>query len=499
MRRTVLFLLLTVVMLPVIGQDFIGQEVTFSRNCRPRLDRIDLFRHTQRRVSATNITEGDTIGNPLIGERHQLVVLAAFADKGFRGDSLQTIRHWNNTLNTKNLSDNQLYGSLHDYFYDQSYGQLDLSFDLFYAQVDSMKKYRSTQYDDENSKYLVQDIVEIIKDSINDWGQYDWDNDGKVDQLLILYAGKGMNDGGGNMSIWPHQWWMSEHDSCESIPVTTGFKTYLIDAYCAVQELSGKGDYGTFGTLCHEYSHCFGLPDLYDGSMSYLGSWDLMDEGNFNGSGFHPCGYSAFERTYLGWLNPVELNNDTVVDGMKALSDASVSYLIRNDGWADEYYLVENRQMKGWDESLPGSGIVVCHVDYDDYIFHNGSVNNKNRQLYTIIPANGLTYTSKANMKYWAYPYADNDSLTNTSAPAAELNKSNRDGSLLMSKPLTEMTVVNGLASFRFANLLKDYTLVPPIRLEGKGEWFTIDGRLLPGKPVVHGLYIHEGRVVLVK
>jgi hypothetical protein len=102
-------------------------------------------------------------------------------------------------------------------------------------------------------------------------------------------------------------------------------------------------------------------------------------------------------------------------------------------------------------------------------------------------------------MKYWAYPYADNDSLTNTSAPAAELNKSNRDGSLLMSKPLTEMTVVNGLASFRFANLLKDYTLVPPIRLEGKGEWFTIDGRLLPGKPVEHGLYIHDGRVVLVK
>jgi hypothetical protein len=233
--------------------------------------------------------------------------------------------------------------------------------------------------------------------------------------------------------------------------------------------------------------------------MSYLGSWDLMDEGNYNGSGFHPCGYSAFERTYLGWLNPVELNNDTVVDGMKALSDASVSYLIRNDGWADEYYLVENRQMKGWDESLPGSGIVVCHVDYDDYIFHNGSVNNKNRQLYTIIPANGLTYTSKANMKYWAYPYADNDSLTNTSAPAAELNKSNRDGSLLMSKPLTEMTVVNGLASFRFVNLLKDYTLVPAISSDGNGEWFTIDGCLLPGKPVVHGLYIHEGRVVLVK
>lgn len=482
MRRTVLFLLLTLVMFPAIGQ-----EVLRTRNCRPKLEQIDLSKHVQRRASAKNGT--DTVFNPLIGERRQLVVLVEFADKGFKGDSLQTLRQWDKILNTRNLSDSLLFGSLHDYFYDQSYCQLSLSFDLLYAVVDSMIKYRSTNIDDENSKYLVQDVVRIIDNNVNDWGLYDWDNDSKVDQLLIIYAGKGMNDGGGKMSIWPHQWWMSEHEDCEPIPVTTGLKTYLVDSYCTVAELSGNDDYGSFGTLCHEYSHCFGLPDFYDGSTKYVGSWDLMDYGNLNGDGFHPCGYSAFERAFMGWLTPVELDKDTVITGMQALSDVPISYLIRNDGWADEYYLLENRQLRGWDETLPGSGIVVFHVDYDEDIFAMDGVNTPKKQRYMIIPANDTTYTTKKYIKGWAYPHNGNNSLTNTSKPAAELNNLNVDGSLLMSKPITEMSVTEGIASFRFQNLM---TFVPYFLEQRKNVgdgWYSIDGRL----------YIYQGKVVLVR
>ena len=492
MRRTVVFLLLTLVMFPAIGQ-----EVLRTRNCRPKLEQIDLSKHIQRRASAKNRT--DTVVNPLIGERRQLVVLAEFADKGFKGDSLQTLQQWDKILNTKNLNDTLFFGSLHDYFYDQSYGQFNVSFDLFYVAVDSVKKYRSTNDDDENSKYLVQDIVSVIDDNVNDWEMYDWNNDGKVDQLLIIYAGKGMNDGGGKMSIWPHQWWMSEHEDCNPIPVTTGLKTYLVDSYCAVAELSGRGDYGSFGTLCHEFSHCFGLPDFYNGSTQFVGSWDLMDYGNFNGNGFHPCGYSAFERAFMGWITPVELDNDTVITGFQALSDAPMSYLIRNDGWADEYYLVENRQMKGWDELLPDSGIVVFHVDYDEDIFHYGMPNEKTRKRYTIFPANNKTYFSKENIKGWAYPNNGNNSLTNTSEPAAELNNLNSDGTLFMNKPITEMAVVSGVAQFKFCYPLVDG--IGSVKLESvsEGPWFSIQGDPLPGVPERQGLYIREGKLVLVR
>lgn len=481
-------------MLPVIGQ-----EVLRTRNCRPQMERIDFSKHAQRRESAPNRVAGDTVDNPFKGERRQLVVLAKYADKGFKGDSLQTLEQWDKILNAKNLSDTKLYGSLHDYFYDQSYGQLDLSFDLFYVGVDSMKKYRSTAIDDANSKYLVQDVVSIIKNRVNDWGVYDWNNDNEVDQLLIIFAGKGQNAGGNSMTIWPHQWWMSEHEDCEPIPVTTGLRTYLVDSYCAVAELSMKSDYGSFGTLCHEYSHCFGLPDFYNGSTGYVGSWDLMDDGIYNGGGFHPCGYSAFERAFMGWLTPLELTKDTVIEGMQALSDEPISYLVRNEGCTDEYYLVENRQKRGWDETLPGSGIVVFHLDYDEEIFLMGDVNTDKKQRYMIIPANDTIYAVSKYMKGWAYPHNGNNCLTNTSKPAAELNNTNVDCSLLMSKPIIGMTVTEGVASFSYSNLITGVPYIPEQRLNKGDRWFTIDGRPLSGRPAVHGLYIHQGKVELVR
>lgn len=483
MRRTVLFLLLILFVLPVIGR-----ESKITRSCRPGLEKIDLSKHTQRRASAPRRIDGDSVVNPYTGDRRQLTVLAKFADQGFLGDSLQTLEQWGKILNAKNLKDTLLYGSLHDYFYDQSYGQLNLEFDLMYVTVDSMMKYHSTAYADENSKYLIQDIVEILKDSI-DWAPYDWDGDSYVDQLLVIFAGMGQNDGGSGNTIWAHQWWMSEYTFGEAITINSGGQDYIIDAHCCVPELSGRNDYGSFGTLCHEYSHCFGLPDFY-GDKSYLGNWDLMDHGNYNGDGFHPCGYSAYERTYMGWLTPLELVGDTAITGMMALSDTPITYLIRNEGWADEYYLVENRQKKGWDETLPDSGIVVCHVDYDEDVFMWGRVNSSKKLGYVIFAANNEPYASDYYMKGWAYPYDTNNSLTNTSKPAAKLNNLNSDGSLLMSKPVTEMAVTEGVASFSIKNDLK--TGVPYImqqRQRKDDTWYRIDSRL----------YIHQGKVVLIR
>jgi hypothetical protein len=66
---------------------------------------------------------------------------------------------------------------------------------------------------------------------------------------------------------------------------------------------------------------------------------------------------------------------------------------------------------------------------------------------YHIIPANNKQ-EYRNNEANWAYPYLENNALTNTSTPAAELWNENTDGSKLMNKPLTNMSVTNGLASF---------------------------------------------------
>ena len=431
-----------------------AQDMTVRTGCRrgtPRPEGLVMRR------GAPDSQPKQVGGDFYHGERRQLTVLVAFNDRSFKDDEAATLEQWNKIFNVENLSEAPFYGSVHDYFLAQSYGDFSIVFDLLYVKVSGdAEKYASTASDDENSQYLVQDIVDVLNNRNDiDWSLYDWNGDGFVNQLLIVYAGQGMNDSYGPDLIWPHQWWMSEHLKdrqqgayCDPIPVTYDGKEYKVDCYCALAELTRSNDYGSFGTICHEYTHCFGFPDFYYGSKKYVAAWDLMDSGNYNGDGYCPAGYSAHERWLMGWLMPEELNAATTITNLPALIDEGRAYLIRNDGYENEYYLVENRQALGWDASLPGSGIMVFHIDYDPNIWSSANVapNSSSRQRYVLFHAND-DYLSSG----WAYPYQANDSLTNLSQPAATLWHDNLDGTRLMNKSLLDMTVEDGLASFRFA------------------------------------------------
>ncbi len=396
-----------------------------------------------------------------IGNRRQLVVLAEFKNRAFKGNEAATIEQWDKIFNAENFTEAPFVGSVHDYFDAQSYGQFNVTFDLHYvALADSLKKYRSRENDDELSQYLVDDVVDTLQNRAIDWSPYDWDGDGYIDQIVIVYAGKGSSYGGlggGYDAIWPHQWWLSKHLDQKTgwyrsyRTVSSGGQEYKVDCYCALQELYTDGSYGTFGTICHEYSHCFGLPDFYyNGSIQVVSEWDLMDNGNYNGGGYRPCGYSAHERMLMGWLTPIKVTDDIVVSGMPALSDEPQAYILHNDAHEDEYYMVENRQQRGWDTSLPGSGIVIFHVDYNKEIWEGTDewANNDNIKRYSIFPANNKTSTYSTAIAGWAYPNGDNNELTNTSSPAATLNHLNTDSTKFMSKPITGMMVTDGLASF---------------------------------------------------
>ena len=393
------------------------------------------------------------------GEKHQLVIFASFEDNPFLGDSATTIALWDKILNTKHLNEPPFVGSIHDYFYDQSYGQFSLTFDLQFVRVGNRSRYKSTELDDENSQYLVQDVINSLKQRDIEWNLYDWNGDGYVNQLLIIYAGQGSKYGGLGPSydaIWPHQWWLSQHlkDRQQNIycsPDTVQYlsKNYILDAYCAVQEISPDSTYGTFGTLCHEFTHCFGFPDFYySGYNKTPHKWELMDYGNYCEEGFRPVGFSSHERWLMGWLTPIELTSATTVTDMPALSDQPVAYLIRNDNYPNEFYLLENRQKKGWDAELPGNGLLVFHIDYDPSVWLSGFGNTDNEQHYMIIPANNKT--SRSGCNGWAYPYENNDELTDSSLPPATLWHANLSEKKLMSKPVTNITVNDSLVSFSF-------------------------------------------------
>ena len=460
------------------------------------------------RRGAASGQKKQTGGDFYYSERHQLTVLVEFNDRAFKEDEDATLAQWNLIFNAKDLTEAPFKGSVHDYFFAQSYGGFDLTFDLVYVKVKgNAEKYASGANDDENSQYLVEDIMEVLKTRNIDWSLYDWNGDGFVNQLLIVYAGHGMNDyKGDEPMIWPHQWWMSEHLKdfqedvyCNPIPVTYEGKEYKVDCYCALAELTKNNDYGSFGTICHEYTHCFGFPDFYAGS-SVVGAWELMDYGNYNGNGYSPAGYSAHERWMMGWLTPTELKEATTISDIPALSDEPQAYLIRNDGFENEYYIVENRQQKGWDSNLPGNGIIVFHIDYDPNLWVSVTqpVNKSSRQHYTIFPANNKTSTSSFYAKNWAYPYLNNNALTNTSTPAATVWNENSDGKKFMNKPLTNMSVIDGLASFDFMGGTTSLTSVVSSSTDAPQVVYDLQGRCVqtPSKP---GLYIVNGRKVVIR
>lgn len=472
---------LTLLLLLLVTMTAAAEDSLRLRSCRPRTEMQVL----QGRRAAHRAYDRDSY----TGDRRQLVVLVSFREQRFK--EADPLPLWQRVFNEEGLSEGSFRGSLHDYFLAQSGGRFRLTFDLHYVHSDvSRAKYRSTAADDANSEYLVRDLVDTLRTRDIDWSPYDWNGDGYVDQIIIIYAGKGQNAGGGSDTIWPHQWWLSQHAGGQPLTVTSGGVDYLVDSYCCVQELYSNNSYGTFGTLCHEYTHCFGFPDLYYGSTSCVYTWDLMDFGNNNGGGFCPPNYSALERMLMGWLTPVELTTPTSVSNM----EPGEAYLVRNDGWADEYYLVENRQLEGWDAALPGSGVVIAHVDYDKELWEgiDGIVNNPLHERYTIFAANGNT--SKYQAVGWAYPYAGNDQLTNTSRPAASLLNENSDGTLLMSKPITAIAVQGRLASFDFMKEEPSGISVPTTAPTATAV-YTLQGRRVSGdlSSQPRGVYIVVG------
>ncbi len=391
-----------------------------------------------------------------VGEKRQLVFLVDFSDLYFLDADPHAL--WDKIFNKESFNESPFRGSVHDYFFDQSNGQFDLRFDVFYVHMNKKhEEYRSGDidyYDDTRSGLLLTEILDQKKNEISNWSAYDWDYDGYVDQVLILYAGKGQNDSHDATTIYPHQWSLSGHADApyyrewgKPYSVVCGGTEYLVDAYGIFPELTQSGTYGSFGTLCHEFSHCLGLPDFYYGSSSsVVGSWDLMDKGNYNNGGYCPPNYSAHEKMVLGWVTPTELTSPVTITDM----DTSKSYLIRNDGYSNEYYILEYRQQTGWDSSLPGSGVVVFHVDYDADIWKTGTPNSSTDKRYSIIPANNSSYYSTAYEKNWAYPYGTNNSLTDTSSPKASLLHENAIGTRLMGKPIENISVKDGVASFTF-------------------------------------------------
>jgi immune inhibitor A len=357
--------------------------------------------------------------------------------------------------------------SVYDYFQEVSYGQLFIKGEVSnWFKADGSYVDYLDSYVDQNgqahgdvlhmpqAKKLVQETIsKALKTNKINFSDYS-NQTGVLDTVIIVFAGLGGNrpDGtfnsGGNtyINIYPHR----------------GSNLYLNDVadyqkvnnYILTHELP-KNDIGGY---CHEIAHTLGLPDLYcalkipnggssSGTVSsVVGGWCLMGCGDYNNGGATPSHLSAWCKIQLGWANPQIITGKPQNYEIDAASDSSNNfYKITvpenfGSGAGEEYFLLENRQKQKFDEKLPGSGLLIWHVN-ENYWHDKDPNQDLNNPFLTLVQPDGLMELEKPAVKYVngvqvtnrdcvgdlgdVFPFGNNKSFTNTSQPSSKTQRGN--------------------------------------------------------------------------
>ncbi|MBP3374370.1 MAG: M6 family metalloprotease domain-containing protein [Bacteroidaceae bacterium] len=440
-----------------------------------------------------------------VGTKKGLVILAQFPDCVFTMPDAKD--YYQAVLNGNGAPQYGIPSSVSNYFKDQSNGLFDLKFDVVGPVTVSNKVsyYGSNNSwgDDLRPEKMVEEAVRLSSSQV-DFSDYDWDNDGYVDQIFVLYAGYSEAQGAAAYTIWPHAYNLSYAGITP--PMFNGVK---IDAYACSSELSGKSGSTPdgIGTFCHEFSHNLGLPDLYD--IDYSGGygmyiWSLMDAGCYCGPnlcGEVPCNFTGYERWLCGWSDLTELKEGCVIDNMPSVSAYGPTYLVRNRSYADEYYLLENRQQTGWDAYLPAHGLLVMHVDYDRNAWLDNTVNDvRGHQRFVTIPADNTTVQSFNGSMGDLYPGSSgNTSLTDSSIPAATLYHANTDGRKFLGRPVEQITEdAEGRISFVFDGGKGNGINEIATDKASSSAIYNLQG-IKTRNTNVPGIYVKNGRKILVR
>lgn len=373
--------------------EFVNSNIAEVRNSISNIKLSFCETNGAKRGVFSKMKRGVGLFGEYTGKKKGLVILVNFANLEMLSEN--TCETFEDMFNAVGYDKNGHIGSVHDYFYDQSYGKFDLTFDVVgpFTMKNNYGYYgkNSEVYGgDINVREMVIEACEQADEEVN-FADYDWDGDGIVEEVYIIYAGYGENAYAPANTIWPHQSVLGKDLMLDGVKINT----YACS--CELTGNSGKTLNG-IGTPCHEFSHCLGYPDLYDTDYSGafgMSYWDLMDFGSHSGPnqlGERPYGYSAYERWVAGWLSPIEINSTQHIEGLANLADIPTAYIVYNKGNRNEYYLLENHQSAQWYEYTSrwkaGHGLMVTHVDYNEAAWKMNLVNpTPDHQRLTIIPA----------------------------------------------------------------------------------------------------------------
>ena len=233
------------------------------------------------------------------------------------------------------------YGSMHDYYWEQSYQQLKIEGKSFDHVEVSKKRLEYGTAGSNRSALLTEAMDKLLaregKDALKDF-----------DGVFFIYAGERANVARGSL-YWPHR---------ASFTHNGKRWDYFI---CG----EGGQRMGNISVFCHEFGHMLGLPDLYarpeNPGMEGVGIWSAMANQAPNG---RPQHFDAWSKEKLGWIKPTiidpSVKQKLILAPIEDSPKECFKVLVRPDG--SEYFLLENRRKKGYDTSLPAEGLLIWRV-----------------------------------------------------------------------------------------------------------------------------------------
>ena len=414
---------------------------------------------TEVQTRSSSSTRAITTGEVLVP-----VLLVEFKDRkfSFKKEDIEKLLNEPNYKYKFDIGGVESYGSARDYFIAQSGGLFAPKFVItnIVTLPQNMEYYggNDDSGNDKNPQAMIRSGIELA-DASFDFSQCDNDKDGNLEFLYCIYAGYSEALGADENTVWPHQWTLTSNGLGKTVDGV------YCNAYACSSELNVTEEYEHYGkwlagigAICHEFSHCLGLRDVYDVSYSSgvwgMDEWDLMAQGDKVAYGYIPVGYNSYQKEVCGWKK-LEVLDKKGRYSMLPQTQGGVGYKIVNDANTNEYFILENRKREGWDQGLVADGMMIIHVDYNKSVWDNNKVNaTKGHPRFQIVPADNelMVYSSANSAKFYENLAADlwpgknnNNEFTDTSLPAANVYTGGP-----LNKPVTNIKYENYIASFNF-------------------------------------------------
>jgi M6 family metalloprotease-like protein len=209
------------------------------------------------------------------------------------------------------------------------------------------------------------------------------DDDGYIDATIVIHPGQGAEVAPPQFEpdlLWSHEAGISVYQDCPQPSSPNCLPGMLLGnvrgfLYTMNGEFNYQSGDNANGTYLHEFGHTLGLADLYEFSGcgnpvgSGLGIYSLMSLGNYlplsppEAQGRRPGAIDPWSRAFLGFEFPGAAFQSGQYTLPPLTQGGNALKVWKNGQPGTEYFLVENRNQEGLDAALPGSGLLVYHVD----------------------------------------------------------------------------------------------------------------------------------------